>query len=135
MAVADEMLEVLREIRDELRKRPEPKLQQSAPRSAGAVAPDEDLDGEWGDVKIKHDPPRWLKQGGNPLAPTTASQCPPEYLDAYASFRDWQAQRDEAKGTPKDMERAAYARKDAARARGWAARKRAQPADVGDVPF
>lgn len=92
--------------------------------SAGAVAPDHDLDSEYGDPEIRRDPKRWT---GDSFVGHRYSQTPPEYLDTLASQLDWQADRDEEsdardnKGRPK----AQYARRDAARARGWAARLRA----------
>jgi len=94
-----------------------------APASSGAIAPDDDLDSPYGDNEIRKDPPRWK---GEPIAPRRMSECPADYLDQIASFNDWRAAKDEesnavdAKGRPK----AGYARKDAARARGWAARIR-----------
>lgn len=87
----------------------------------GEVAPDRDLDSEWGDPEIKKDPKRW---NGEPLAPIRMSEAPSDYLDVVAEFFEWQAGEDDkkekkdAKGRPKSY----YARKDAARARGWALR-------------
>ena len=95
-----------------------------ASASPGAIAPDDDLDSPYGDSEIRKDPPRWK---GEPIAPRRMSECPADYLDQIASFNDWRAAKDEesnavdTKGRPK----AGYARKDAARARGWAARIRA----------
>lgn len=93
------------------------------------VAPDAELDGQFGDVEVKKDPPRWT---GDPVAPCRMSQGTPDWLDSLASFYDWKADKDEesgavdAKGRPK----AHWSRKDAARARGWSARLRKEM----DVP-
>jgi hypothetical protein len=98
-----------------------------------AVAPDSDLDSEWGDEEIKKDPPRWK---GESKAPCHMSETSAEYLDEYASFKDYCAERDTEKAnelgttgndeeTAKKLKYAGYGRKSARRARGWAARLRA----------
>jgi len=100
------------------------------PASApGAVATDYDLDGKYGDEEIRRDPPRW--EGAEKNAGKKMSDCSAEYLDELASFFDWQADKDEEKGgtyTAADgtvkQAKPEYKRKSAARARGWAARKR-----------
>jgi hypothetical protein len=92
--------------------------------AAPAVAPDHDLDGPHGDEDVKRDPPRWK---GAPTAPCRMSECPPGYLDELAEFFDFKASSPRA-GKEKYVP---YDRKSAARARGWAARKRAQIA-TGD---
>lgn len=93
--------------------------------SAGAdVATDAEMDGPYGDPAIKSDPKRWE---GPSFAGCNYSECPPDYLDVVAGFKDWQAGKDDAakavdnKNRPKSQ----WARKDAKLARGWAARKRA----------
>lgn len=93
----------------------------SAPATTGAIAPDSDLDGQWGDPDVRKDPPRW---NGPSYAGRRYSQCPPEYLDVLASLFDWKAGKDDEKGTDEGKKYAGYARKDAARARGWAKRLR-----------
>jgi hypothetical protein len=54
------------------------------------------------------------------------SQCPPEYLDLLAEMFDYFADKAERNNeqTTKGKPKAPYNRKDAARARGWAARAR-----------
>lgn len=88
------------------------------------VASDADLDGKYGDEQVKKDPPRWE---GDRVAPCRMSECSPEYLDALADFLQWKADN------PREGKEkyASYDRKSAARARGWAARKRARP-EMGD---
>lgn len=119
-------------------KRIEAKLSQS---SGGAfVADDRDLDGPHGNPAIKKDPKRWT---GDSYAGCNYSDCPPEYLDVLAEFKDWQAGMDERKGTDDDKRKAKFNRLDAARARGWAQRLRsgykapAKPQEAGDdsIPF
>ena len=101
-----------------------------AASSASAIAPDSDLDSQWGDEEIKKDPPRWKKTGGPSFANRHMSECSPEFLDCYAEFKDWTAsQNDEkARGNGPDGAKftkyAGYDRKSAARARGWAQRLR-----------
>ena len=112
----------------------------------GATADAAELDSKYGDPIVKKSPPRWK---GEDIAGRKMSECPPESLDSLAGFLDWKAEKNAAE--PDRAKYAEYDRKDAARARGWAARKRdgwkpggAQPAAVqsdddfaegGDIPF
>jgi hypothetical protein len=100
-------------------------LRSSAP-AAPTVAPDSDLDGQYGDEEVRKDPPRWK---GAPTAPCRMSECSPDYLDELAEFFDFKAGRPRT-GKEKYV---AYDRKSAARARGWAARKRAQLANGDEL--
>lgn len=96
----------------------------------GVCASDADLDGEYGDPEIRKDPPRWT---GESFATRHYSQSTPEFLDNLAGFLDWKAGKDDeaanaSPGTPEaeaKVKYARWARKDAARARGWAKRLRA----------
>jgi hypothetical protein len=96
----------------------------------GGVADDRDLDSEYGNFSIKRDPPRW---NGQSYVGYKLSETEPEYLDVLASFKDWQADKDEEQGKKdaKGRPTAPMNRKDAARARGWAARLRAGWASGG----
>ena len=99
----------------------------------GAIASDRDLDSEWGNpiVDLKKDPRDWT---GESFIGRRMNECPPEYLDMVANLFDWMADRDEAAGktyVPKSGKNqgvptptAQFKRKDASRARGWAARAR-----------
>lgn len=95
--------------------------------AAPAVADDADLDSEWGNPQVRKNPPRWQ---GQDCAGLKYSDCPPDFLDTLAGFLDWQAGKADEKnetlnnGKPRSM----YLRKDAARARGHAARIRAKAA-------
>jgi|SRR5688572_31370958 len=109
----------------------------ASPRPTGAVADDRDLDSQYGDPEIRgKDPRRWT---GATMRSRKFSECPPEYLDLLAESLDWQAGEAEKKGevTSGGKPVGPYKRKDAARARGWAARIRAgkvqqsQPALAG----
>jgi len=124
--------------------------------AGGEVATDAELDGQYGDPEIKKDPTRWQ---GESFVGRRYSETSPEYLDMVASLEDWRAGKDDEagqrgemnnRGKPKD---GYFARKNAARARGWAKRKRngwgapdpashGQPAgggsdagDMTDIPF
>lgn len=105
----------------------------------GGAAPDVDLDGAHGNPVVRKDPKRW---SGDSFVGCKFSECSPEYLEEVASFKDWQAQMDERKGTDDDRRKAKFNRLDAARARGWAQRLRSgwqtpvsrEPGD-DDVPF
>lgn len=95
----------------------------------GAMASDSDLDGPYGDEIIKKSPKRWLDDGGADFAGCKMSECPPEFLRAFASLNDWMADRDDAakktytnKKTGLDGPKSVFARKTAARARAWAKR-------------
>ena len=102
--------------------RPAPTGRKTEP---GAMAPDSDLDGQWGNPAVRRDPARWP---GDSHKGEFYSDCPPNYLDSLAGFLDWCADRDEEKGTEDGAKYARYGRMDAARARGWAHRIRsAQP--------
>ena len=92
----------------------------SAPYPVSPVADAAELDSKFGDVEIRKDPPRWK---GESFAGKRYSQCPIEYLETMASFLDWKAAKDSEKGTADGDKYANYARKDAARCRGWIARK------------
>jgi hypothetical protein len=88
------------------------------------IASDADLDSQWGDPIVRTKDPRdWSKESqlGKPF-----SECPAEYLDLVASRLDFFAEKAEAENTLTTGGKpvAPYNRRDAARARGWAARIR-----------
>ncbi len=103
-------------------------------------AKDVDLDGPYGDPIVKHDPKRWLANGGASYSGRKMSACPSDYLRALAELYDWQADQDEKSGrkyTNKhgvEVPTAPLRRQDAARARGWAARNEGRAAGPSDVP-
>lgn len=110
-----------------------------APAASQAVASDDDLDGPYGDPTVRNDPKDWR---GPSFAGCRFSECPPEYLDMLASLFEWRATKDDEKGARGEKNAKGYAingkfpRMDAARARGWAARKRngwAPPATQDDL--
>ena len=118
MGAGEEILTVLRRI--------EQKLDRAIAGGGGdgpEVAADADLDSQWGDEEVKKSPPRWR---GDDYAGKRMSECPPDFLDAFAEFKDYCADRDERKvGDEKAQKYAGYNRRSAARARGWAKRLRA----------
>lgn len=96
--------------------------QQTVPTpTVGAVATDGELDSPYGNPEIRKDPPRW---SGKSYVGSRMSDCPADYLENLAGFKDWQARKQEeanevdAKGRP----RSDWSRKDAKLARGWARR-------------
>lgn len=96
----------------------------SSSSGGGKIADDRDLDGKYGNPTVRKDPKRWLDDGGESFVGMPYSHCPPEYLEVLASLLDWKAGRDDEKGTEEGKKYARFARIDAARARGWAARIR-----------
>ncbi len=89
--------------------------------SGGAVATDYEMSGQYGDPILKKHPPRWTGPAGE-FVGKRFSQCSPDVLDVVAGFNDWKADKEAA--TAGKEKYAAYSRKDAARARGWAKRLR-----------
>lgn len=88
--------------------------------TAPSVADDADLDGQWGDPEVRKDPKRW---DGESMVGKRYSETSPEFLRVLADFLLWQAGRDEQKtDDEKAVKYAAYKRRDASRALGWAAR-------------
>lgn len=118
-----EQNELLKEIRSILRQGF--RLDGAAPTAANgaAVASDADLDGQYGNPEVKAKSPRdWT---GPSMTGKRFSECPPEYLDQVAARLDYFAEQNAASENADDRKKATYNRKDAARARGWAARIRA----------
>ncbi len=106
-AQSDEAMRLLREIHAMLRT-------MSAP--AATAAPDVDLDGPHGDPTIRAKSPRdW---NGPDMLGKRFSECPPEYLDLLAARFDFFNTKET------DEKKRGYNTRDAARARGWAARLR-----------
>ena len=89
-----------------------------------AVAPDTDLDSNFGDEKIRFNPRDWT---GESCLGRTMSECPAPFLESLAKVYDYFAAKNEAakamtdKGQPKWV----YDQRTASRARGWAARVKA----------
>jgi hypothetical protein len=117
----------------------------AAPARAPLVASDRDLDGDYGDPEMTFTPRDWT---GEPCKGKHLSECESELLDIIADTFEEFANKDEFEGrvTGTGKPTAPYKRRDAARARGWAARIRAGthtpkkqevPAFAGDddVPF
>lgn len=80
------------------------------------IAPDNDLDGKYGDPTIRAKDPRdWT---GDSMLGRPMSECPPEYLEMVADRLDY------FNSTETDEKKRKYQALDASRARGWAQRKR-----------
>lgn len=112
----------------------------SSSSGGGSVADDADLDGQWGDPEIKKDPPVKYWSGAD-CKGMRMSDCPPEYLDAFAKWKDacaYMADKNAASLTGEEAEKkrryAGYDRRDAARARGHAKRIRERGAPTRAKP-
>lgn len=99
----------------------------------GEVASDADLDGQYGDPEVRRDPSDRYWRGAS-YAGVALSACPPDYLDAFAKYKDSCAFMSEKEGSEKKKKYAEYDRRDAARARGWAARLRSGWRPKGAAP-
>lgn len=129
----DEKLDAILAIVRNLEKRTATQIVKQAVASTVEPAPDSDLDGEYGNPVVERkDPPRWK---GDSFIGSRFSECPADYLDLMAGFLAWKAGKndeDEKKAlasgddeaAKKANKRAFYARKEAARAAGWARRIR-----------
>lgn len=97
-----------------------------SPNGVGAIATAADLDGKYGNPKVRCDPKDWKDAGGLPRKGRLMNQCEPEFLDLYAETLEFFAQKNDAEGKKATNGKPAsfYDRADAARARGWAKRLR-----------
>lgn len=87
------------------------------------AADDSELDSKFGDPSVKKDPTDQFWRGAS-FVNKRLSECPAEYLDAFAKYKDLCAKLKEKDGSEAKKKYAAYDRADAARARGWARRIR-----------
>lgn len=90
---------------------------------AGRVANDQELDSQYGDPVVRKDPTARYWTGAS-YGGCQLSECPPDYLDAFAKYKDACAYVNEKEGKAEKQKYVEYDRRDAARARGWAARLR-----------
>jgi len=96
--------------------------QRTAKKTDHEVASDADLDGKYGNPEVRLNPRDWP---GPSCKGLRMSECPSEFLDMLAETFDYFAQKAEETGELYNGKPTApYKRKDAARARGWAARIR-----------
>jgi hypothetical protein len=127
VSASEESLTLLRSIDTTLKALLALSQQRTARVATGggkAVADARELDSKYGDPEIKAADPRdW---SGPTMKGRRLSQCPPQYLDLFADRCDYFATKADEKGekTEKGKPRSEFLRKDAARARGWAARIR-----------
>jgi hypothetical protein len=96
---------------------------QGGSATAGAVAPDRDLDSKYGNPVVRLSPRDWT---GEPCKGLKFSECPADFLDMLAETLEYFAGKSEREGatTTNGKPKADFERKDAARARGWAQRVR-----------
>ena len=85
--------------------------------ATGLFASDKELDSAFGDPVLRFAPRAWK---GDKFDGKHYSECPPELLDVLAEYLAWSA----ANPKPDKVKYVPYSLKDAARARGWARRKR-----------
>lgn len=97
--------------------------QAAAQSPKGEIADDADLDGQYGDETIRKDPSAKYWEGES-FAGCNLSGCSPEYLDAYARYKDACAYMNQKSGDESKAKYIDYDRKSARRARGWAKRLR-----------
>ncbi len=110
------------------------KLEASAPVVA-------DIGGPYGDPEIRKDPSSKHWSGAS-CAGKKMSQCPADYLNAFARWKDacvyMKGKELETLTDPQAIadttKYAGYDRKDAARARAWAAKAQASVSDADDAP-
>lgn len=119
-----EAIKLLRSIDGTLRKILQA-IGQAMPVNGGgaAVADDRDLDGEYGDPQVKFEPRDWHGENCKGLR---MSECPAAFLEMIAETFDYFARKADDSGELANNGKpvAPYKRRDAARARGWALRKR-----------
>jgi len=88
-----------------------------------AVADDHDLNSEYGNPIVRYGlKPKYWSEQPDPFIGYKFSECTPEYLDATAKYLGACAYMKRKEG---DDKKAGYKDRDAARARGWAAKIRA----------
>lgn len=118
MGASEESLALLRRIAVAVEK-----LASGAGGNGGEIAPDRDLDSQYGNPEVKFMPRDWT---GRSYKGRKMSDCPPELLDMLAETFEYFAGKAEEAGevTSGGKPVAPYKRKDAARARGWAKRIR-----------
>jgi hypothetical protein len=91
-------------------------------RSLGLFVDDAALDKPRANIKVGFDPRNWK---GPSFKGKRASECSPEFLEAYAEALSWMAAHPKEGADPKKSE---YNRLDSARARSWSRRLRSQTA-------
>lgn len=104
------------------------------------VAANYELDGKYGDPPVKKNPHNWK---GPSYEGQLFSRCPSELLLMLADSKEWQAGKNleesnaaSARGDGAEAEKfmkwSTYAKGDAAKARGWAARNEGKHFDMPD---
>ena len=99
--------------------------------SVAALKPVDISGDKYADFMVRRSPPKWLESGGPDYSGQPISTTSPEFCEALAGYLDWTAQKDEEKNhsyvnsAGKTVFPAPFARKDAARARAFAVKMRA----------
>lgn len=117
--LVDDMLAALRSIDSSLKLL----VKQQIPEQPKTVATPAQLDTQYGDPVLKKMPKFW---SGEDYSGQHYSQLPPELLDMVAEALEWMARKADEKDekTAGGKPISTFKRYDAARARGWAKRKR-----------
>lgn len=103
----------------------------SPPANGKRVAAASEIDGQYGNPKVRFDvKKKWIESGKPSQKGKAFSDCDPAFLDLYADALDYYASKAQElvdAGTADDNKKkeAKFGPVDAARARGWAARIRA----------
>ncbi|MEO8679243.1 MAG: hypothetical protein ABI665_09370 [Vicinamibacterales bacterium] len=121
-ATGEEALAVLKSIDATLKAMLALAQRRTAATRQATVASDRDLDGKYGNPKVKFMPRDWT---GPSFKDYQFSECPPALLDMLSETLDYFAQKaEETNEQYNGKPTAPYKRSDAARARGWAHRIR-----------
>jgi hypothetical protein len=98
----------------------------------GSAATDSELDAKFGDREIKRMPSPKYWPGEESFLGKRMSECSPEFLDAFARYKDaCSFMKEKSPKDDKDLQYAQYDKNDARLARGWAKRIRERgPAQV-----
>lgn len=124
MSVSPEVLLVLKSIDASLKELVSIARAKRGGAAGVSVASDRELDSTHGDPVVKFNPRDWR---GADCKGLHFSQCPADFLDMLAETFDYFAEKADRTNEQTNAGKpvAPYKRKDAARARGWAARVRA----------
>jgi hypothetical protein len=102
--------------------------QRAPAATVGATVADAaDLDGQYGNPEVKFSPKRWT---GIDCKGRKFSDCPADFLESLAETLQYFSEHPK----PGKEKYADYDARDAARARGWAARNRALDPTPADTP-
>lgn len=129
----EEAIRLLRSIDAKLSTAPAAKPAPVGAKPAAEVADDYDLDGKFGDEEIRKMPSAKYWTGLDYTA-AKMSETSPDFLEAYARYKDACAYMNEKAADPAKAKYITYDRKSAARARGWALRFKSGVIKAPSIP-